>query len=47
MFSVKLYISMPRRRGRHRKTTEVVKDANEEQHQVKMEDDIFKQEGTF
>lgn len=38
---------MPRRRGRHRKTTEVVKDANEEQHQVKMEDDIFKQEGTF
>ncbi|KAK6794954.1 hypothetical protein RDI58_008407 [Solanum bulbocastanum] len=35
---------MPRRRGRPRKTTEVVKDANEEQHQVEMEDDIFKQE---
>lgn len=35
---------MPRRRGRPRKTTEIVKDANEEQHQVEMEDDIFKQE---
>lgn len=35
---------MPRRRGRPRKTTEVVKDANEEQHQLEMEQDIFKQE---
>ncbi|XP_055827166.1 uncharacterized protein LOC129895469 isoform X2 [Solanum dulcamara] len=35
---------MPRRRGRSRKTTEVVKDVNEEQHQEEMEDDIFKQE---
>ncbi|KAH0703093.1 uncharacterized protein [Solanum tuberosum] len=35
---------MPRRRGRPCKTTEIVKDANEEQHQVEMEDDIFKQE---
>lgn len=31
---------MPRRRGRSRKTTEVVQDANEEQHQVEIEDDI-------
>lgn len=35
---------MPRQRGRPRKTTEVVKDANEEQHQLEMEQDIFKQE---
>lgn len=39
-----LYISMPRRRGKSRKATEVVKDANEEQHQVDMEGNIFKQE---
>ncbi|KAK4350686.1 hypothetical protein RND71_029999 [Anisodus tanguticus] len=35
---------MPRRRGRPRKTSEVVKDADEEEHQVEKEDDIFKQE---
>ncbi|KAJ8536629.1 hypothetical protein K7X08_035030 [Anisodus acutangulus] len=35
---------MPRRRGRPRKTSEVVKDVDEEEHQVEKEDDIFKQE---
>ncbi|XP_059304175.1 uncharacterized protein LOC132056122 isoform X1 [Lycium ferocissimum] len=44
MFSENLYSSMPRRRGRPRKTSEVVKDADEEEHKVEKEDDIFKQE---
>lgn len=45
MFSENLYISMPRRRGKPRAKREVEKDANQEEHQVEKEDDIFKQEG--
>ncbi|XP_009792298.1 uncharacterized protein LOC107776006 [Nicotiana tabacum] len=35
---------MPRRRGKPRAKREVEKDANQEEHQVEKEDDIFKQE---